>query len=309
MDSSLGVPALVRQRAFANGGPGRDWLERLPTLVSTLAERWGLRLGRPLNGGTASYVISATDETGRSCVLKIGMPLEIDDSDAFARSVRVHQLAEGHGCAELLDHDPAARAMLLEQLGPNLHDLGLPLPRVLDAIAATLREFWRPVDPGESLPSGADKAAWLALYIDTTWTTLGRPCDRAVIDRAVELCGRRAAAFDERRAVLVHGDAHGWNTLRAGPGAFKFVDPEGLRSEPEHDLSVAMREYNRPLLAGDTATLVRERAETLATRCGVDADAVWEWGFIERVSTGLTNLRELDDGEGSAFLEVAARCL
>ena len=51
------------------------------------------------------------------------------------------------------------------------------------------------------------------------------------------------------------------------------------------------------------------RGQTLATRYGVDAEAVWEWGFIERVSTGLTNLRELHDGEGSAFLEVAARCL
>jgi hypothetical protein len=31
-----------------------------------------------------------------------------------------------------------------------------------------------------------------------------------------------------------------------------FVDPEGLRSERAHDLSVPMREYNQPLLAGDT---------------------------------------------------------
>jgi streptomycin 6-kinase len=274
-----------------------------------MADRWDLQLGHAFEGGTASYVVSATDGVGRSCVLKIGMPLEMDDSDTFARSVRVHQLADGHGCAKLFEHDLSLHAMLLERLGPNLHDLELPLPRVLDLIAATLRDFWRPVDADSDLPSGAEKAAWLARYINTTWTTLGRPCDRTVVDRAVALCDRRAAAFDERRAVLVHGDAHGWNTLRAGPGRFKFVDPEGLRSEPEHDLSVAMREYNRPLLAGDTASLVRERAETLAIRCGVDVEAVWEWGFIERVSTGLANLQEFHDGEGAAFLEVAARCL
>jgi hypothetical protein len=35
---------------------------------------------------------------------------------------------------------------------------------------------------------------------------------------------------------------------------------------------------------------------------------VWEWGFIERVSTGLANLRDFDDGDGSMFLEVARRC-
>jgi streptomycin 6-kinase len=107
----------------------------------------------------------------------------------------------------------------------------------------------------------------------------------------------------------VHGDAHGWNTLEAGGGEFKFVDPEGLRSSPAHDLAVAMREYNRPLLAGDTARLVRERAEQLAAWCDVDPEPVWQWGFIERVSTGLANLREFEDDEGWAFLEVATRCL
>lgn len=130
-----------------------------------------------------------------------------------------------------------------------------------------------------------------------------------MIDRAVILCDRRAAAFPDPRAVLIHGDAHGWNTLQADRNGFKFVDPEGLRSTPEHDLSVPMREYNRPLLAGDTARLVRQRAEWLATRCDADADAVWEWGFIERVSTGLTASRSLPGAEGAAFLEVASRCL
>jgi streptomycin 6-kinase len=70
-----------------------------------------------------------------------------------------------------------------------------------------------------------------------------------------------------------------------------------------------MREYNRPLLAGDTVRLTRERAELLASQCEVDPEPVWQWGFIERVSTGLANLRDFDDGEGMAFLEVARRCL
>jgi hypothetical protein len=36
---------------------------------------------------------------------------------------------------------------------------------------------------------------------------------------------------------------------------------------------------------------------------------VWEWGFIERVSTGLANVRDFDSDSGSMFLEVARRCL
>jgi streptomycin 6-kinase len=309
MEFSLRVPVLVQQRALANGVAGRAWLHALPEVVTVLAERWCLELEGALEGGTASYVVAATDNSGQRCVLKVGMPLEMDDSDAFGRSVKVHQLANGRGCAELLDHDLSAPAMLLERLGPNLDKLGMPLPAVFDAITTTLGQFWRPVGPEAGLPTGADKAAWLARYITATWTALGRPCPRAVIDRALALCEKRGAAFDLTRAVLIHGDAHGWNTLQADARSFKFVDPEGLRSEPEHDLSVAMREYNQPLLAGHTARLVRERAELLAAQCGLDAEAVWEWGFIERVSTGLANLGEFEGDTGKAFLEVAARCL
>jgi len=305
----LEVPALVRQRAMANGTVGRRWLGELPELVAALAEQWGLELAQPYGGGTAGYVVAASDGSGRPCVLKVAMPLDHDERDAFTRSVRVHQVAGGRGCAEILEHDASAPAMLLERLGPNLDDLGMALPQLLRTIATTLRSFWQPMSEDIELPNGAEKAAWHARHIEKLWDGLSHPCDRAVIDRALSFCDGRRAAFDPARAVLVHGDAHGWNTLEAGGETFKFVDPEGLWSEPEHDLSVAMREYNQPVLIGDSARLVRERAEMLASWCGVDPRAVWEWGFIERVSTGLTNLRDFDSDEGEAFLEVARRCL
>lgn len=309
MEVPCAVPELVRQRATANGDAGRRWLEDLPEVVAALCDRWELRLGDPFLDGTAAYVVAAVDGAGRACVLKVAMPLDNDEEQAFARSVLVHQLAGGRGCAELLKHDVSAPAMLLERLGANLAELAMALPDLLDAITTTLRSFWRPVAEDVDLPTGADKASWLARHIAATWDELGRPCERAVIDRALAYCDERAAAFDPTRAVLVHGDAHGWNTVDAGHGVFKLVDPEGLRSEPEHDLSVAMREYNEPLLAGNTMRLAQERAELLASRCGVDPQAVWEWGFIERVSTGLLGMRDFEGDDGLAFLEVATRCL
>ena len=302
------VPALVRQRAMSNTA-GRRWLDDLDAAVAELCERWELQLGRSMSGGTASFVATAVDGARRSCVLKVVMPLDQDELDTFARSLVAHRLASGRGCARLLRHSTSPPAMLLERLGPNLHDLGMSVPDILSTVAHTVRSSWRAVPDPSGLMSGADKARWLATYIASTWELLGRPCDRAVIHRAEEYCSERAAAFDPATAVLVHGDAHGWNTLVADD-AFKLVDPEGLWSEPAHDLAVAMREYNEPLLAGDTARLTRQRADLLAALCDVDPEPVWQWGFIERVSTGLANLREFDDKpSGIAFLEVAARCL
>lgn len=86
--------------------------------------------------------------------------------------------------------------------------------------------------------------------------------------------------------MLVHGDVHQWNALEAD-GGFKLVDPDGLLAEPEYDLGILMREDPVELLTGDP----RERARWLAHRHDLDADAIWEWGAIERVATGLLGTR------------------
>ena len=300
---------LARQRALSCGAVGRRWLDELPEVVRALRERWGLTLGEAYSGGTAAFVAAAVDGDGRDVVLKVAMVLSDEDANLYRRSVAVHRLAGGRGCVELVDHDDAHTALLLEQLGPDLDALGMPVPQLIDTVAVTVRDLWRPREPGVDLPTGADQAGWLARYIERTWEELDRPCERAVVDRALELSERRAAELDPSTAVLVHGDAHGWNTLDAGSGTFKLVDPEGLWSEPEHDLGVLMREYNLPLLDGDTPALVRARAQRLANLCGADPQRIWEWGFVERVSTGLSSLQSFDGDGGLAFLEVARRCL
>jgi streptomycin 6-kinase len=102
------------------------------------------------------------------------------------------------------------------------------------------------------------------------------------VDYALSCAARRIAAHDDERAVLVHGDVHQWNALEAD-GGFKLIDPDGLLAEPEYDLGILMREDPVELLDDDA----RERARWLAQRTGLDASAIWEWGFVERVSTGL----------------------
>jgi streptomycin 6-kinase len=54
-------------------------------------------------------------------------------------------------------------------------------------------------------------------------------------------------------------------------------------AEPEYDLGVIMREDPVELMAGNPF----DRASWLAAQTGLDADAIWEWGVVERVSTGL----------------------
>ncbi|MGD0394188.1 MAG: hypothetical protein ABSC41_16285 [Acidimicrobiales bacterium] len=66
-------------------------------------------------------------------------------------------------------------------------------------------------------------------------------------------------------------------------------------------MGVLMREDPLELLDGDP----HHRARWLARRCGLDADAIWERGVVERVSTGLL-LTQIDlDPVGRDMLAVA----
>ncbi|MBO0838748.1 MAG: aminoglycoside/hydroxyurea antibiotic resistance kinase, partial [Actinobacteria bacterium] len=103
---------------------------------------------------------------------------------------------------------------------------------------------------------------------------------------------------------LVHGDVHHWNALQAPGGGFKLIDPDGLLAEPELDLGTLMREDPKPLLEGESP---RDRAARLARATGLDEIAIWEWGTVERVTTGLLATRIGLQPVGRLMLEVADR--
>jgi streptomycin 6-kinase len=215
--------------------------------------------------------------------------------------MRALELADGRGCARLLRRDDERSAMLIERLGRQLHELGLPVSRQIEIICTTLHDLWRPVPAGAGLPTVAEKGQWLAEFIARIWEDVDRPCSPRVIDRALVFIERRTAA-PSGEAVLVHGDAHAWNTLEAGDGRFKLVDPDGLIGEREYDLAIPMREFNEELLAGDAVAIGQGRARFLAHLTGANVGAIWQWGFVERVSTALySGLLGQEDWARAAF--------
>ena len=271
----LEIPTVVQNKALALGRA--DWLDSLPERIAELARDWGLALGPVFADATEALVVAATTHDGTPVVVKVLVPRE----GAYEHERAVLELVGGDGCVTLLGHDDQRRALVLERLGPSLHALEVPLLRRHEIMCATVQRFWR--RPGEySFTTGEEKARWLARFIVTTWEELDRPCSERVVEHALACASRRQREHDDERSVVVHGDVHQWNTLR-GEDGFKLIDPDGLLAEPEYDLGVIMRE--------DPEELVSEgphaRARWLARRTGLDAHAIWEWGVVERVSTGL----------------------
>lgn len=270
------VPETVRRKALvANAG---EWLDELPGLIAGLERDWAITVGRAYRGATEAFVAEATMADGTPVVVKALVPRAAND---VANEITVLHLTNGAGCVRLLRHDQDRGALLLERLGPSLADLAVPIGRRHEILCSAASRMWRPA-PGSGLPTGAQKGRWLVDFIVKTWEDLGRPCAERAVEHALACAERRIAKHDDERAVLVHGDLHQWNTLQAGAD-FKLIDPDGLLAEAEYDLGIVMREDPVELLEGDP----HERAWWLAARTGLDPIAVWEWGVLERVSTGL----------------------
>lgn len=296
----LDVPGPVREKARVHGADA--WLTGLPALVADLRREWGISVGRTFPDATESVVVEAATAEGRPAVLKLLVPRD----DAARHEVVALRAAAGRGCVRLLRHDAGRGALLLDRLGPSLHDLGRPVAERHEILCALLVRFWRPAaelgaEAGE-LPTGAEKARLLAAAVVDGWDALDRPCSERAVAHAVACAERRGAAHDDERAVLVHGDPHEWNALADGDG-WAFVDPDGLLAEPEYDLGVVMREDPEEMLDGDPFA----RARWLAGRTGRDATATWEWGVVERVSTGLLATRIGLQPVGRWMLAVADR--
>lgn len=308
------VPGFVRQRVMHLGQRGEQWLAELPDVIAHLERAWLITVGQALAGGTGSYVALARTAESGDAILKIAIP-EV----GFADELRVLERAQGHGYVRLLAYDREREAMLLEALGPPMASLALPPEQKIARLCQMLRQAWQASRPDGLVVTPADeKAGQLARMVSRLWEDLGHPCSERVVNEALRYAERRAAAFDLERCVVVHGDPHPWNALqvlapRVGAEAgFVFVDPVGFLADPAYDLGVVLRDWCEQLLAaaateptGAAAALARRYCALLSAQTGIEEAAIWEWGFLERVSSGLYCLELGIEELGRPFLQTA----
>jgi len=288
------------------GTVGENWLADLPELVTGLAADWSLTIGDALAGGNTAYVAEAVTHDGTPTVLKAAMPPGVAGFVPFEQQLAALQLVGGDPYVRVLRHDEARRAVLLERLGPPLANLGWPVSRQLDALVRTAARGWRPVS-ADQFPTEAAKARWMGDYVASMWEDLGRPCPEALAERAVHYAAAREAAFDPRRAVLVHGDAHPFNLLRTpgDAGQFRLIDPEGVAADPAMELGVIMRNLKDVLADREPAEARRimgRHCRRAGRLTGADPEAIWQWAYIHLVAGVLHTLSIGDHLESDRIL-------
>jgi streptomycin 6-kinase len=303
------VPEPVRQKVATLGVEGLRWLVGLSDLIGALEQEWQLTVESALPGGSEAYVARARTRDGSQVILKVAIP-EHPGNTVLAHEMTALRLADGRGYVQLLRSDLSRRALLLEPLGMPLIALGYATGSQIDIICSTLRDSWVHLSSDSGLPSGADAAGWLSNFIADLWVRLNRPCSRQALETALSFAQARARAFDPENAVLIHGDAHNGNTLQTlsqdsqTPSSFKLIDPDGLVAEPAYDVGVLMREWMNELLV-DPVRLGRERCAYLSHLTGADTQAIWQWGVIQCMSTGLLLMQVGQEQPAIQMLRVA----
>ncbi len=305
------VSEFVRRRAEGLGAEGERWLSALPATLAALERHWGIAVEQAVPGSSTGLVLRVRTSDGAAAVLK----LELPDPRLADDQARTLAAAGGDGYVLLLAQDTQRRAMLMEALGPSLADAGYGAEDVIAILAGLLLRCWRvPRPPDVTMEQATSKAVSLAALVDGLWPALGTPCSERVAAQALEFAERRRRAGHPDRVVVVHGDPHPGNALEllsARPGgvrSYVFVDPDGFVADPAYDAGVVLRDWCTEILAGgaaEAAGRARRYARLVADRCGLDPQAVWEWGFLERVTTGLYLLDLGAPDLAAPFLESA----
>jgi streptomycin 6-kinase len=265
---------------------GKDWLRRLPVLIGECVEAWELKIEGPYNGGKVGLALKVERSDGSPAVLKVSVPPRDTGHEADALA---HW--RGEGAVRLLERDDERHALLLERCDPGnqLSDL-VDEDEAQRAAADVLRRIWRPPPPSHSFRRLADDADRWGQILPTRWKALGRPCDRALLDRAVSAY-RELGAVDEE-SVVCHQDFHGGNVLRSTRESWLAIDPKPLLGDRAFDTAWLLRDRRSSVgMDPRPSRRFRRRLDMLSDELGLDRERIRGWGIARMLTWGLDGAR------------------
>ncbi len=262
------------------GTRGEIWLATLADRIESYALRWSLEVLPPFVPLSYNYVAPARRVDGRAVVLKLGVP-----NRELAGEIEALQLYGGQGVVGLLEHDIEQGVLLLERVQP-----GNPLSEVKDddeatrILAVTMRKMWRLLPADHPFRDVAEWARGLE-RLRQTFNGGAGPFPEPLVDAAEQLFAELFASADE--PVLLHGDLHHENVLRAGPDTWLAIDPKGMAGEPAYEVGALLHNpWDRLSAWPDLPSALARRVSILSEILEIDRQRVIAHGLAQAVLSG-----------------------
>lgn len=283
-------PALVRNVVDNWHADGERWLANLPTVLAGILRDWELRVHDPYPL-SFHWVAPVTRADGSAAVLKLGVP----ESGHLAVEAAALEFYGGHGAVRLLDHDAGRGALLLERADPGTQARDLVPERDEEATAAIIEvanRLRRPAPADCAMPDLATEVESFAAHLRRC--PGDDPLPRHLVERAGRLFAELCASAPER--VVLHGDLHHDNVLRADREPWLAIDPHGYVGDPGYEIGAMLYNPDPALRDADLLALVPARVEQLADGLRMPLDRVVAWGFAVAI---LSEVWDAESGGGT----------
>lgn len=249
--------AFARATIDREGEAGAAWLAELPAIVDDLLARWDRTVDGDITHGQVGVVVPVQD-----AVLKVSFPHPGNDHepDPF-------EAWDGHGAVKLYERDDARYAMLLERAHTSTllqHDQD-----VVTIAGALHRQLTIPAPDG--LPRLSERADEWAEELRKDAAELDHPLPAAAVDAALAVVDELGRDQPE---ILIHGDFHPRNILRAEREPWLAVDPTGYVGDPAYDAATMLRTRAAHLLGTDDLVKVRHELTLFAEAAEIDPERI-----------------------------------
>jgi len=260
----------------------------LPGLIATFAERWRLTLEPPFPM-SYGYVAPAVRDDGTRVVLKLRVPdREARDEIEALRAYR------GDGAVRLLAADAGRGALLLERAEP-----GAMLAEATDideeaktrVAAGVLRRLWRGPPEAYPFPTLSDWADALA-DVRSRYAGGTGPLPAPLFERAERVFAGELATGEP--PLLLHGDLHHENILRAGREPWLAIDPHGVVGDRAYEPGAFLR--NHLLELPDPRAALARRIDVFVEELGIECERLLGWGIATNVLSACWSLTSHDRG-------------
>lgn len=272
------------QTVESSGEAGKEWLAKIPGIITSSEKRWGLKVLPPFKLNY-NYVAPAQREDGSRVVLKIGFT----DDPEFKTEIEALGVFNGEGIAKLLEVDRENWAILIEQVTP-----GVPLSTIKDdaeatkILASVIKRLPKPLLENNGFITISDWMKAIPEYRAKHPGSSG-PLSATLVEKAEKLFDELIATSEE--PMLVHGDLHQDNILSSDRDGWLAIDPKGIAAERAYETAAMIRNpYEMMKDVPDIKDVLTRRITILSEELQLDPTRILKWALAQTVLSAVWNV-------------------